>query len=391
MSLRSAGGHPSAAPDTITATKVRGNRGASSSLHRDGRDCSSRSSDCCQHSRAVRRRRSLSMCGSTMIGDIPGLGGSGAVRRSPGQARGFTTSVRHRRGIRPGAVSTYTPRAPLRRRDHIEVLSPDLVELPSTVIHNPAADLAFRDEPASKTAGIEITDRHLLASDHCRKLVETIRLPRVAPHLRVQVDRSPHPTARRRSGDTDQVRRHLGWNVFPPLYVFAHLPPSTDPVISVDDLATRSQIGQSQPGCRSLARAEVGEVRRADVHATAPPASARSRGVSAGSNRLLLRLSGRPSGPNCGPLSNRRLSRPVSHRVEIRWKEPSSVAAFSPGALPAGLPQKADEPADGPVRNGQKINYGIDRGQQSARIKTMSVAPYLNLDSHSSPSRMQRR
>nr|WP_280294668.1 hypothetical protein [Nocardia abscessus] len=67
------------------------------------------------------------------------------------------------------------------------------------------------------------------------------------------------------------------------------------------------------------------------------------------------------------------------------------MAAFSPGALPAGLPQKADEPADGPVRNGQKINYGIDRGQQSARIKTISVAPYLNLDSHSSPSRMQRR
>lgn len=75
---------------------------------------------------------------------------------------------------RSSAVDTCMPRAPLRRRDHIEVLSPDVVELPSTVIHNSAADLAFRDKPASKTAGIEITHRHLLAGDHCRKLVETI-------------------------------------------------------------------------------------------------------------------------------------------------------------------------------------------------------------------------
>ncbi len=262
MSLRSAGGHPSAAPDTISARKVRGNRGGRLESP-PGRPR--------LFLEIVRLLSAQPSCpAKTIAVDVrlhddrwhPGPRRIG--RRSPGQARGFTTSVRHRRGIRPGAVNTCTPRAPLRRRDHIEVLSPDLVELPSTVIHNPAADLAFRDEPASKTAGIEITDRHLLASDHCRKLVETIRLPRVAPPLRVQVDRSPHPTARRRSGDTDQVRRHLGWNVFPPLYVFAHLPPSTDPVISVDDLATRSQIGQ--PGCRSLARAEGGEVRRADVH-----------------------------------------------------------------------------------------------------------------------------
>lgn len=38
MSLRSPGSHPSVAPDTISATKARGNRGASSSLHRDGVD-----------------------------------------------------------------------------------------------------------------------------------------------------------------------------------------------------------------------------------------------------------------------------------------------------------------------------------------------------------------
>ncbi len=45
MSLRSAGNQPSVAPDTVSATKVRGNRGASPSLHQDGRDCSSRLSD----------------------------------------------------------------------------------------------------------------------------------------------------------------------------------------------------------------------------------------------------------------------------------------------------------------------------------------------------------